>query len=186
MDSPRGRIYLMKGLTEQKIGLTREVVGHFDACLGCMACVTSCPSGVQYAPLIEATRGQIERHYPRSLGDRLFRSAIFALFPYPHRLRVALAPVVVVGWVASAARAIRRIEMQRHIWIVLNMFQFVSLCLAVNKKRVVLPQKPNRFGLGRAGGINGGQPDEVFAFDIFLCVTSEFCVEIEHGYSPIV
>ena len=82
-------------------------VRHFDACLGCMACVTACPSGVQYAPLIEATRGQIERRYPRPLGDRLFRSAIFALFPYPHRLRVALAPLVVVGWVASAARAIR-------------------------------------------------------------------------------
>ena len=79
---------------------------HFDACLGCMACVTACPSGVQYAPLIEATRGQIDRRYTRSLGDRLFRSAIFALFPFPQRLRIALAPLVVLGWVQRAARAV--------------------------------------------------------------------------------
>jgi glycolate oxidase iron-sulfur subunit len=61
-----------------------------------MACVTSCPSGVQYAPLIEATRAQIERRYPRSLADRLFRGAIFALFPFPNRLRLALLPLAVL------------------------------------------------------------------------------------------
>src|SRR5262249_56363924 len=66
---------------------------HFDAGLGCMACVTACPSGVQYSPLIEATRGQIERRHDRSLADRLFRRAIFSLFPYPKRLRFALAPL---------------------------------------------------------------------------------------------
>ena len=83
MDSPRGRIYLMKAGLEGRTAMTPAFVGHFDACLGCMACVTSCPSGVQYAPLIEATRAQIERRHPRSLADRLFRGAIFALFPYP-------------------------------------------------------------------------------------------------------
>ena len=61
-----------------------------------MACVTACPSGVQYAPLIEATRAQIERRYPRSLADRLFRGAIFALFPYPGRLRIALMPLAML------------------------------------------------------------------------------------------
>ena len=96
MDSPRGRIYLMKAGLEGRTGMTPSFVKHFDACLGCMACVTACPSGVQYAPLIEATRGQIERRYPRSFGDRLFRSAIFALFPYPRRLRVALAPLALI------------------------------------------------------------------------------------------
>jgi glycolate dehydrogenase iron-sulfur subunit len=107
MDSPRGRIYLMEAGLDGRAEMSRGFVRHFDACLGCMACVTACPSGVQYAPLIEATRGQIERRHPRPLGDRLFRSAIFALFPFPRRLRVALAPLVVVGWVTSAARAVR-------------------------------------------------------------------------------
>ncbi len=95
MDSPRGRIYLMKAGLEGRTEMTPAFVDHFDSCLGCMACVTSCPSGVQYAPLIEATRAQIERRYPRSLADRLFRSAIFALFPVPNRLRVALLPLAI-------------------------------------------------------------------------------------------
>jgi glycolate oxidase iron-sulfur subunit len=93
MDSPRGRIYLMKGGVDGRAAMTDSFVRHFDACLGCMACVTACPSGVQYSPLIEATRGQIERRYERSLADRLFRRAIFSVFPYPRRLRIALAPL---------------------------------------------------------------------------------------------
>src|SRR5438874_11386313 len=92
MDSPRGRIYLMQGLVDGTIPLNRTVVQHFDRCLGCMACVTACPSGVQYDKLIEATRAQVERNYPRSAGDRLFRRLIFELFPYPVRLRALLMP----------------------------------------------------------------------------------------------
>ena len=109
MDSPRGRIYLMKAGLEGRTEMTPSFVGHFDACLGCMACVTACPSGVQYAPLIEATRGQIERRHPRSLGDRLFRSAIFAIFPYPARLRFALAPLALIQSVARLFGA-RRLQ----------------------------------------------------------------------------
>src|SRR5439155_2642620 len=61
--------------------------------LGCMACLTACPSGVQYDKLIEATRAQIERHYSRSFADRLFRRMIFALFPHPGRLRALTLPL---------------------------------------------------------------------------------------------
>jgi glycolate dehydrogenase iron-sulfur subunit len=104
MDSPRGRIYLMKAGLEGRTEMTPAFVSHFDACLGCMACVTSCPSGVQYAPLIEATRAQIERRYPRSLADRLFRSAIFALFPFPNRLRLALAPLALLQSIFGTRR----------------------------------------------------------------------------------
>jgi len=100
MDSPRGRIYLMNAGLDGRTDMTAPFVRHFDACLGCMACVTACPSGVQYSPLIEATRGQIERRFQRSLGDRLFRAAIFAIFPYPRRLRIALAPLIVIQRVA--------------------------------------------------------------------------------------
>jgi glycolate oxidase iron-sulfur subunit len=89
MDSPRGRIYLMKGLSEGKIALNDTVLSHFDRCLGCMACVTACPSGVRYDVLIEEQRAEIEAARPRGLSDRLFRAMIFALFPYPARLRAA-------------------------------------------------------------------------------------------------
>ena len=99
MDSPRGRIYLMKSGLEGRVGMTGGFVGHFDACLGCMACVTACPSGVQYGPLIEDTRAQIERRYERGAMDRLFRAAIFALVPYPGRMRVALVPALLYQWV---------------------------------------------------------------------------------------
>jgi glycolate oxidase iron-sulfur subunit len=93
MDSPRGRIDLMKGVADGVIALDDTTVSHFDACLGCMACMTACPSGVQYDVLIEATRAQIEDTYSRSLPDRLFRNLIYALFPYPQRLRLASLPL---------------------------------------------------------------------------------------------
>ena len=92
MDSPRGRIYLMKeGLEGEP--MTPAMVEHFDACLGCMACVTACPSGVQYDKLIEATRAQVERRYERPKANRALRSAIFALFPYPRRLHLMRGPL---------------------------------------------------------------------------------------------
>jgi glycolate oxidase iron-sulfur subunit len=89
MDSPRGRIYLMELASAGDVALDDVFVTHMDRCLGCMACVTACPSGVQYDKLIEATRPQIERNHPRSSRERWFRRVIFALFPHPARLRVA-------------------------------------------------------------------------------------------------
>ena len=86
-DSPRGRIHLMKAGLEGKVEMSRQVVRHFDTCLGCMACVTACPSGVQYDRLIVANRTQTERNVKRTLIDRLFRRLIFGLFPYPWRVR---------------------------------------------------------------------------------------------------
>jgi glycolate oxidase iron-sulfur subunit len=97
MDSPRGRIYLMKAGVEGRAEMTSSFVQHFDRCLGCLACVTACPSGVQYGPLIEKTRTQIEQHYERSAGDRLFRTLLMALVPYPRRMRIALLPLAFAG-----------------------------------------------------------------------------------------
>ncbi|MGQ0716652.1 MAG: (Fe-S)-binding protein [Pseudonocardiales bacterium] len=92
MDSPRGRIHLMEAGLEGE-PLSESMVGHFDACLGCMACVTACPSGVQYDTLITDTRAQVERRYERTRGERLLREAIFQLFPYPRRLRALRGPL---------------------------------------------------------------------------------------------
>jgi glycolate oxidase iron-sulfur subunit len=92
MDSPRGRIYLIQtGLDGEP--MSDAMVQHFDACLGCMACVTACPSGVQYDKLIEATRAQVERRHRRPAADRLLREAVFALFPHPKRLRLMRGPL---------------------------------------------------------------------------------------------
>ncbi|WP_300007659.1 heterodisulfide reductase-related iron-sulfur binding cluster [Pseudonocardia sp.] len=92
MDSPRGRIYLMDLAQKGEIGLDGPFTEHIDACLGCMACVTACPSGVQYDRLLESVRPQVERNVERDRGDRLFRDAIFSLFPYKRRLRAAALP----------------------------------------------------------------------------------------------
>jgi glycolate oxidase iron-sulfur subunit len=91
MDSPRGRIHLMAALTDGSLELTDTVVEHFDRCLGCMACVTACPSGVQYDRLIETTRAHVEQHHRRGTADRLLRSLLFAVLPHRRRLRAALA-----------------------------------------------------------------------------------------------
>ena len=92
MDSPRGRIYLMKqGLEGEP--MSDSMVQHWDACLGCMACVTSCPSGVQYDRLIEQTRAQVERRHDRSKKDKALRGLVFSLFPHPRRLRLVRGPL---------------------------------------------------------------------------------------------
>src|SRR5918995_489547 len=92
-DSPRGRIVLMRVGNEEGSRASDEMRVHLDRCLGCMACVTACPSGVQYDKLIEQARRQIERNAPRPRRERLHRRLIFALFTHPGRLR-ALAPLL--------------------------------------------------------------------------------------------
>jgi glycolate oxidase iron-sulfur subunit len=93
MDSPRGRIYLMDAINQGEVDLNETTSQHFDSCLGCLACVSTCPSGVEYGSLIAATRPQVERNIERSLPDRLLRQLIFNLFPYPNRLKPLLAPL---------------------------------------------------------------------------------------------
>jgi glycolate oxidase iron-sulfur subunit len=106
-DSPRGRILLMRVGHEDGAEISPEMVTHFDRCLGCMACVTACPSGVQYDRLIENTRPQLERHVERPWHRRALRRAVFELFTHPGRLR-ALAPLMALdrrlGLLERAAR----------------------------------------------------------------------------------
>ena len=83
MDSPRGRIYLMKMALDGTAQMNEKWVSHFDACLGCVACMPACPSGVDYGKLIEATRAQIVRNYPRSAAEKLHRRLLFETFTKP-------------------------------------------------------------------------------------------------------
>lgn len=94
MDSPRGRIYLMKLAVEGAAQMTPKWVSHFDTCLGCMACMTACPSGVDYGKLIGATRAQIERNFPRSSSEKRHRHFLFDTFTRPDRLRRLRAPLL--------------------------------------------------------------------------------------------
>jgi glycolate oxidase iron-sulfur subunit len=111
MDSPRGRIVLMRHGLEEGSDLA-EMAVHFDRCLGCMACVTACPSGVRYDRLIEATRAQVERNLRRPWRERAFRRLLFALFPHPGRLR-ALVPLLAVYRRTGLRRAVRSHDLLR-------------------------------------------------------------------------
>jgi glycolate oxidase iron-sulfur subunit len=95
MDSPRGRIYMIKKAGDGEAPLDGRFQQHMDNCLGCMACMTACPSGVEYNKLIEPARAQVERNTARTSSERLFRRLIFATFPHPGRLRVLALPMLV-------------------------------------------------------------------------------------------
>ncbi|HTY41698.1 MAG TPA: heterodisulfide reductase-related iron-sulfur binding cluster [Thermoanaerobaculia bacterium] len=106
MDSPRGRIDLMRGLAEGTLAWSDTVARHFDRCLGCLGCVTACPSGVRYDVLIEQTRARREHERPRGGLDRIFREMLFAILPYPARLR-ALSGLAAVYQKSGLARLVR-------------------------------------------------------------------------------
>jgi glycolate dehydrogenase iron-sulfur subunit len=91
MDSPRGRIDLFRALEDGRLAMTPSVAEHFDRCLGCMACLTACPSGVRYDHVIDRARVLVEERYPRPWQDRLWRALVFALFTNVLVLRAAAA-----------------------------------------------------------------------------------------------
>ena len=117
MDSPRGRIYLMKSIAEGRIELDDDAARHFDLCLGCRGCETACPSGVHYGRLIEGARLLVEQNHRRGFVDQFKRRAIGAIFPYPRRLRVLLAPLKLVDRVGlrPALRAV--LPRMIHDWL---------------------------------------------------------------------
>ena len=91
LDSPRGRIYLMKEMLENEREPTADVVKHIDRCLSCLSCMTTCPSGVNYMHLVDHARAYIEARYRRPLMDRLYRNVLAWVLPHPQRFRIALA-----------------------------------------------------------------------------------------------
>lgn len=90
LDSPRGRIYLIKDMLENQRKPDAKTVQHIDRCLGCLACMTTCPSGVHYMHLVDQARAYIEDNYKRSLSDRVLRWLLSRILPYPGRFRLAL------------------------------------------------------------------------------------------------
>jgi len=90
MDSPRGRVYLMRAVAEGRLDVTETYTHHLDLCLGCRACETACPAGVPFGSLLETARADIERHGARPLRRRLLEAVLFGVFPYPHRLAIVL------------------------------------------------------------------------------------------------
>src|SRR5579883_822723 len=90
LDSPRGRIYLIKEMLEGGKAATAKVATHIDRCLSCLSCMTTCPSGVHYMHLVDQARARIEKSYRRPLGDRLLRGLLARVLPRPNLLRLAL------------------------------------------------------------------------------------------------
>ena len=90
LDSPRGRIYLIKDMLEQGRPADEKTVKHIDRCLSCLSCMSTCPSGVHYMHLVDHARAHVERTYRRPVLDRLLRGLLAAILPHPGRLRLAL------------------------------------------------------------------------------------------------
>lgn len=98
LDSPRGRIYLMKEMLENEHEPTSEVVTHIDRCLSCLSCMTTCPSGVNYMHLVDHARAYIEERYERPWHERFLRGLLARVLPYPRRMRAALRLARAARW----------------------------------------------------------------------------------------
>jgi glycolate oxidase iron-sulfur subunit len=151
-DSPRGRIYLMRGMQSGRLATDGAPVEHIDRCLGCRACEAACPSGVQYGALLEQTRDHIERKHRRSIWQTFVRRiAIEQVFPYPWRMRIAILP----------ARLIRRLGLENEMPRFLR--ELLSL-LPEQVRRVPLPEFSPAIGQkkGRVGLVSGCVMDVLF------------------------
>jgi glycolate oxidase iron-sulfur subunit len=119
LDSPRGRIYLMKDMLEKGRPPDARTVRHVDRCLSCLSCMTTCPSGVDYMHLVDHARAYIERTYRRPLRERALRWVLAAVLPYPTRFRLALLAAKLArpfaGWLPDARLRAMVAMAPRHI-----------------------------------------------------------------------
>src|SRR6187455_779490 len=105
LDSPRGRIYLIKDMLENDRPATEEVVKHIDRCLSCLSCMTTCPSGVHYMHLVDHARAHVEETYRRPPGDRLLRALLATVLPNPGLFRLSLRAGAFGRWFAPLLAA---------------------------------------------------------------------------------
>ena len=145
LDSPRGRIYLIKDMLEQDRPATPEVVQHVDRCLSCLSCMTTCPSGVNYMHLVDHARRHIEETYDRPWPEKLLRRALSFLLPYPRRFRLALFGA---GLGRPLARYIPGESM---------MAKRARAMLSLAPESIAAPSSVERPGTYRAEGIRRGR-----------------------------
>ena len=167
-DSPRGRIVLIDEGLKAGSELSEEMVTHFDRCLGCMACVTACPSGVRYDRLIERVRPQVERHWERSRSDRALRRLLFETLPHPRRLR-ALAPMLA---------AARRLGVERLPDRLSLLAKVAPRVPSGRASRVTLPERTPAVGAQRGRvGVLLGCVQRVFYPEIHLATIRTLAAE---------
>lgn len=148
MDSPRGRIYLLKSLQSGRLPLADSVVKHIDLCLGCRACEVACPSGVHYGELLEHGRDFIERNHKRGFFQSyLRRMFIEGIFPYPTRLEFLLMPVRILQ-AFQIDRLLARIPWFRSLSFLPNLSRIASRPLPTT----TLPQGTKRLRVGMISG----------------------------------
>jgi glycolate oxidase iron-sulfur subunit len=161
MDSPRGRIYQMRMVQEGKATMDETFVEHMDACLSCVACMPACPSGIDYGKLIEATRAQIERNYPRPWAERVRRKLGLRVFTSPARL--AMARGFASAYQKSGLRSVVRTLglnklLPRHLRSMESLMPEIRR--AERLPQVVPAQGPNRM---RVGVLLGCVQDKFFS-----------------------
>jgi len=133
LDSPRGRIYLIKGMLERDKPASAKVVKHIDRCLTCLSCMTTCPASVNYMHLVDHARVHIEKTYTRPLGDRLLRNLLAFVLPYPGRFRLSL----MAGWFA---RPLAKLMPGRLGELVRSVPSIISNPSSVDKPQSFLPE----------------------------------------------
>jgi glycolate oxidase iron-sulfur subunit len=150
MDSPRGRIYLMKSLAEGRVALDDDVVRHLDSCLGCRGCESACPSGIHYGRLLERARDFVGRNHRRGFIDAIRRAAVRFIFPYPARLRVMLWPL----------RAAERLGLRGSVRSLMPraMREWIDLLPELTRDSPAYPESPQSPGSPQATSPKAGGP----------------------------
>lgn len=174
MDSPRGRIYLIKAVNEGRLSMTPKFIEHMYLCLDCRACETACPSHVEFGDLMERARGQIERHVPRPRTERLLRHLVFReLFPYNWRMEQ----------VFYAMRWYQRLGLQA----LLRRVNFLGLLPERLKSlEAMLPALPKRPFTRSVPEVLSGQPPVTKRVGLFSgCVMNLFYAEVHHASSRV-
>ncbi|WEX78139.1 glycolate oxidase subunit GlcF [Sinorhizobium numidicum] len=143
LDSPRGRIYLIKDMLENGRAADTETVTHIDRCLSCLSCLTTCPSGVDYMHLVDHARVHIEKTYRRPFKDRFARSVVAAVLPYPSRFRLALRAA---GIARPAAGLLKRVPWLKTFGVMLDLAPSGTPPASAATKPAVYAPKGDRRG----------------------------------------